>query len=418
MTSGNRSDEPLARDNDEAERRLDDLADAFVEHDRPIHTRVDDSVVRIVAGAPQPLRRARGLVPEPIALPFTAPSLLAVGGALKSTVCLTRGGEALVSQHLGDLSHPAALALFEETIDKLERLYGVAPACIAHDLHPDYASTRWAMAQPLPRVAVQHHHAHIASCLAEHGRVAPAIGVAFDGTGCGADGELWGGELLVADFAGFRRVGHLRALRLAGGEAAIRQPWRLAVAALLDAGEPLDLLARCDARRLAAVRRLLDADVFAPPATSAGRWFDAFAALVGVRDEVSYEGQGAIELEALAAGADGAPLPFALTPGDPFTVDLRPAVRATARGAGRVDPRDLRRRRHRRLPPGARALRPRDGGALGRLLSERAPHSPLPRGALGRRLRGAAAPPRPAERRRPVARPGRGRAVSHVQGGP
>ncbi|HEX6838211.1 MAG TPA: carbamoyltransferase HypF, partial [Polyangia bacterium] len=330
MTSGNASDEPLARDNDEAALRLGDIADAFVEHDRPIHTRVDDSVVRIVAGEPQPMRRARGLVPEPIALPFAGGCVLAVGGELKSTVCATRGADAFVSQHLGDLSPPSTFALFEETIAKLERLYDLAPTAIAHDLHPDYRSTRWALAQPLPRVPVQHHHAHIASCLAEHGRLERVIGVAFDGTGCGPAGELWGGEFLVADLGGFRRVGHLRALRLAGGEAAIRQPWRLAAAALLDAGEPLDLLARCDARRLDAARRLLATDALAPPATSAGRWFDAVAALVGVRDEISYEGQAAVELEALAGDTDGAPLPFCVALGDPFAVDLRPAVRALA----------------------------------------------------------------------------------------
>lgn len=331
MTSGNRRDEPLARDNDDAERSLGDIADARLEHDRPIHTRIDDSVVRIVAGVTQPVRRARGLVPEPIALPFSGPCVLAVGGELKSTVCVTRGDAAFVSQHLGDLSHPTAFALFEETVAKLARLYDLTPAAVAHDLHPDYRSTRWARAQPLPREPVQHHHAHVAACLAEHGHTGRAIGVAFDGTGCGPAGELWGGELLVADLAGFRRAGHLGALRLAGGEAAIRQPWRLAAAALRAAGEPLELLARCGARRLAAVARLLDADALAPRATSAGRWFDAVAALLAVRDEVSYEGQAGIELEALAGDADAAPLPFAIGDDEPFTIDLRPSVRTLAR---------------------------------------------------------------------------------------
>jgi hydrogenase maturation protein HypF len=331
MTSGNLSDEPLARDNDEAETRLREIADAFLEHDRPIHTRVDDSVVRITSGALQPVRRARGLCPDPIALPFSGEPVLAVGAELKSTICLVRGREAFLSQHLGDLGHPATLALFEETITKLARLYGVRPARLAHDLHPDYASTRWALAQPLEHLAVQHHHAHVASCLAEHGRVGPVLGVAFDGTGCGPAGELWGGEFLIADLAGFRRVGHLRPLRLAGGEAAIRQPWRLAAAALLDAGEPLSLLHRCETRRLAAAEHLLKSERFAPPATSAGRWFDAFSALLEVRDEISYEGQAAVELEALALGVDSEPLPFAITDGDPFVVDLRPAVNALAR---------------------------------------------------------------------------------------
>jgi hydrogenase maturation protein HypF len=339
MTSGNRADEPLAKDNDEAERRLGDIADAFLEHNRPIHTRVDDSVVRVVAGGLEPVRRARGVAPEPIALPFSGDCVLAVGGELKNTVCLTRGDEAFVSQHLGDLGHPSTFALFEETIAKLARLYDLDPVCVAHDLHPDYHSTRWAHAQPQPRVPVQHHHAHVAACLAEHGHLGRAIGVAFDGTGCGPDGELWGGEILIADLAGFRRLGHLRALPLAGGEAAIRQPWRLAVAALDDAGEPIDLLLRrCEARRLAAVRHLLTSTALSPRATSAGRWFDAIAAILGVRDEISYEGQAAVELEALAGEVAGALLPFEITPGDPFTVDLRPTVRQIARELARGAP--------------------------------------------------------------------------------
>jgi hydrogenase maturation protein HypF len=233
-----------------------------------------------------------------------------------------------LSQHLGELSHPSTLSLFEETIAKLSGLYDVAPAVIAHDLHPDYRSTRWALAQRRPRIVVQHHHAHIASCLAEHHRIGPVLGVAFDGTGCGPAGQLWGGEFLVADLGGFHRVGHLRALRLAGGESAIREPWRLAASALLDVGAPLSLLSRCDARRLAAVGRLLSQDKLAPQATSAGRWFDAFAALLAVRDEITYEGQAAIELEALAGDIVADPLPFELTAEDPFVVDLRPAVRS------------------------------------------------------------------------------------------
>jgi hydrogenase maturation protein HypF len=323
MTSANRADEPLARDTDEALRRLAGIADALVTHDRPIHTRVDDSVVRIVAGALQPVRRARGLAPAPIELPFESEPVLALGGELKSTVCFTRKSEAFVSQHLGDLSHPLAFALFEETIEKLARLYALSPVCVAHDLHPDYRSTRWALSQPLPRMAIQHHHAHVAACLAEHGRTGPALGVAFDGTGCGPAGELWGGELLVADLAWFRRIAHLRTLPLVGGEAAILRPWRVAAAALRDAGEPLDLLERIDARALANVCRLLDTS---PRSSSAGRWFDAVAALAGLRDEVSYEGQAAIELESCADGRYG-PCPFAL---DGDEIDLRPTVRQIA----------------------------------------------------------------------------------------
>ncbi|HEY2744443.1 MAG TPA: Sua5/YciO/YrdC/YwlC family protein, partial [Polyangia bacterium] len=338
MTSGNRGDEPIARDDAEAAAALAAIADATLSHDREIHTRADDSVVRIVAGAPLPLRRARGFVPEAIALPCAGPPLVAVGAQLKSTVCLARGGEAFLSPHLGDLSQPATHALFVETIDKLAHLLRMTPELVAHDLHPDYRSTRWALASSLPRVAVQHHHAHIAACLAEHGWVGSVIGVAFDGTGCGPDGAAWGGEWMIADLGAFRRVGHLGAIRLPGGEAAIRQPWRLALAALADAGVDADaasaLLERIDARRRAAVARLCASDAAAPPATGAGRWFDAVAALAGVRDEVSYEGQAAVELEAAAAAGAHEPYPFALVPSPIFAIDLRPTVRAIAADIG------------------------------------------------------------------------------------
>jgi hydrogenase maturation protein HypF len=227
------------------------------------------------------------------------------------------------------LSHPSTLSLFEETIVKLERLYQLEPAAIAHDLHPDYRSTRWAMTQRLPRVPIQHHHAHVAACLAEHGRLGPAIGVAFDGTGCGPDGELWGGEFLAFDLAGFRSLGHLMPLALPGGEAAIRRPWKLAVAALTRAHEPIDCVAaRINAGELAAVRRLIAS---APRARSAGRWFDAVAALLQVRDEISYEAQAAIELEALAGELPADSLPYEIEPGQHFVVNLDPAIRRIAR---------------------------------------------------------------------------------------
>ena len=270
-----------------------------------------------------------------------APPVLAVGAQQKGAICLTRGGEAFLSQHLGDLDHPACEALFVETIAKLSRLLDVRPEGVAHDLHPDYRSTRWALEAGLPRVAVQHHHAHVAACLAEHGRSGPAIGVAFDGTGCGPDGALWGGEFLLCDLAGFRRLIHLRPLPLPGGEAAIREPWRLGAAALADAGEPLDLLARIDRRRLDAVRALV-AD--APASSGAGRWFDAVAALCAVRDEIEYEAQAAIELEAIGDPGPCDPYPFAIEPrGDraPSEIDLRPAVRAIAADLRRAVPAPL-----------------------------------------------------------------------------
>jgi hydrogenase maturation protein HypF len=340
MTSGNRSGEPIARDDAEARERLGGVADLILTHDREIHSRADDSVFRAARGGPRPLRRARGLVPDAVALPGAGPPVLAVGAELKAAVCLARDGVAYLSPHLGDLSHPAAYRYFEEVIEKLSRLLGVKPRAVAHDLHPDYRGTRWALESGLPRVPVQHHHAHVAACLAESGRAGPAIGVAFDGTGCGPAGEAWGGEVLRADLAGFRRLAHLRAVALPGGEAAIRQPWRVAAAALLDAGEPLDLLGRIPPRRLAAVARLVEAGVASPRATGAGRWFDAVAALCGLRDEIAYEGQAAVELEAAAAPGPAEPYPWSNAPGGEGVeeIDLRPAVRAIAadvrRGAG------------------------------------------------------------------------------------
>ena len=336
MTSGNLSEEPIARDNDEALARLSGVADAFLVHDRDIHTRADDSVVRVVAGQARAVRRARGLVPEALALPVAGPLVLGVGAELKSTVCLTRGAEAILSQHLGDLEDAGTYAFFEETMVKLVQLAGARPEVVAHDLHPGYRSTRWARGAGLPCVAVQHHHAHVASCLVEHGRTGPVIGVAFDGTGLGPDGTLWGGEILLADLEGFVRLGHLRALPLLGGEAAIRSPWRLAAAALFEAGEDIDLLAGINHSRTEALRQLWARPHLSPRANGAGRWFDAVAALCGLRAEVSYEGQAAMELEAAAAGAGagGEPYAFALDgagDGAPFVIDLLPAVRAVAR---------------------------------------------------------------------------------------
>jgi hydrogenase maturation protein HypF len=337
MTSGNRAEEPIAAENAEARRELAAVADGFLLHDREIHARADDSVVRIVAGEASVIRRARGYVPEPIRLPFDAPPVLGVGAELKGTVCLTRGGEAILSQHLGDLHDAQTYAFFCETIGKLQELAGTAPVVVAHDLHPDYRSTRWARAwagaRGIPCRKVQHHHAHVASCLVENGRTGPVLGVVFDGTGLGTDGSLWGGEFLAADLSGFERLGHLRPIALLGGEAAIRQPWRLAAAALLDAGTPAqDLLDAVGAHRAAIAREVWDRPRLAPPASGAGRWFDAVAALCGVRAEVTYDGQAAIELEAVADDEPAEPYAFGFesSPDAPFVADLRPMVRAVA----------------------------------------------------------------------------------------
>jgi hydrogenase maturation protein HypF len=338
MTSGNVAEEPIARTDAEARARLAGVADLLLVHDREVHSRADDSVVRNTRRGAIPIRRARGYVPDAIDLPTPGPPVLAVGGHGRNTICFAHHGRAVLSQHVGDLDHPDAEAFFREAIGHLQQLLGATPVAVAHDLHPDYRSTRWARACGLPAIGVQHHHAHVASCLAEHGRTTRVTGIAFDGTGLG-DGELWGGEILDADLGVSVRRGHLRAIALVGGEAAIHAPWRLAAAALIDAGEPLDLVPRVAARARDHVRALLATDLPAR-STGAGRWFDAVASLLGVAHEVSYDGQAAAQLEALAGAEIGAPFEIAIAEGAPFEIDLRPAIRELAcelrRGASRA----------------------------------------------------------------------------------
>ena len=329
VTSGNASDEPIAIDDDEAVRNLAQIADLFLVHDRPIAARADDSVARIVDGRPVLLRRARGYVPRAIALPVEGPPVLAVGGDTKNTVCLAWGGRAVLSAHVGDVRNPAGYRAFEHAVRHLVAVSGVAPRAIALDLNPDSRSARWALAQGLPTIPVQHHHAHVASCLAEHGHMGPVLGIAFDGAGFGPDGSLWGGEILAADFHGCTRLGHLRPLRLVGGARAIREPWRLALAALLDAGEDLGLLGRQGIDRLTEAKVIWTSS--AQLATGAGRWFDAVAALLGVRDVVTWNGQAACELEALAGEEIAGPYPFCVTRNGAFEIDLRPMIRAIAK---------------------------------------------------------------------------------------
>ena len=290
MTSGNLTDEPIAIDDADAQRRLDGIADLFLAHDRPIHRRCEDSVQR----ASFPLRRSRGHAPSALVLPVPVDEpLVAVGAELKGTFCVARNGEAFLSAHLGDLTGEAAYAAFRSDLALYLEMLGVEPAALACDLHPDYLSTRWAWEQGLPVVEVQHHHAHAASCLAEHGEKGPALAIVLDGTGYGPDGTIWGGEVLRCDLRGYERVAHLEPVPLPGGEAAVREPWRVAAAYLERRG--LDV----PWERWTAVRQSLA--VNAPLSSGAGRLFDAVSALLGVREQVSYEGQAAIELEHLAA---------------------------------------------------------------------------------------------------------------------
>jgi len=322
MTSGNFSEEPIATDNDDALARLGPLADAFLLHDRAIHIRCDDSVVRATEGGLLPLRRSRGYAPYPVPLPFESPPLLATGAELKNTFCLARDAHAFISQHIGDLANYDALCSYEHSIAHMERLFRVQPEIIAHDAHPDYLATRYAMRRPEPRVAVQHHHAHLASCLAEH-KVPPgepAIGVIFDGTGLGPDGAIWGGEILIGGYDGFRRFAHLRYVPLPGGDVATLRPYRTALAHLWSAGLPWDAdlppVLAAPPQEQTIVRQQLEKRLNAPLTSSMGRLFDAAAALCGVLQEVTYEAQAAIWLEAGADADETAAYPFAIARGE------------------------------------------------------------------------------------------------------
>ncbi|MGA2591983.1 MAG: carbamoyltransferase HypF [Bryobacteraceae bacterium] len=330
MTSGNLSEEPIVTSNAEALDRLRPLADWFLLHDRDIYMRADDSVVRVFEKRERVLRRSRGYVPQAIDLGMEVEEILACGAELKNTFCLSKGRYAVLSQHIGDMENYETLVFFEETLANLKKLFRVAPRAVAHDLHPLYLSTQYALGLPdLEKIGVQHHHAHVASCMAENGLRGKVIGVAFDGTGYGTDGQIWGGEILVADYAGFERRAHLRYVPLAGGDAAIRQPWRPALAYLADtfgpAAEFTDLAAWREVpesqRRL--VRSMIAHRVNTVDTSSCGRLFDAVASLIGLRQQINFEGQAAIELEMIAAEGIAECYPFEL---DARTVDFRPAI--------------------------------------------------------------------------------------------
>jgi hydrogenase maturation protein HypF len=337
MTSGNYSEEPIATGNEEAQERLGELADAFLLHDRQIHARCDDSVTRIFRGEELPIRRSRGYAPYPIHLPplpdeaagSKRQQVLAVGGELKSTFCLTRDRYAFLSQHIGDMENYETLRFFEQMVEQLARTFRVEPEIVAYDMHPGYLTTRWArrvtqsdsqLLGGARLVAVQHHHAQVASCMAEHGLTGerPVIGVAFDGTGYGTDGAIWGGEFLIMDYASFRRAAHLRYVPLPGGDAAIRRPYRIALAHLWAAGLPWDEDLPPVAAASAAERRILaqqlEQGINTVPTSSSGRLFDAVSALAGVRQEVNYEAQAAIELENLVEPGETDAYAFDLVP--------------------------------------------------------------------------------------------------------
>jgi len=309
MTSGNLSEEPIAKDNDEALKRLSGIADFFLIHDRDIYSRYDDSVAMVERGASQLVRRARSYAPYPIHLTFEVKQVLGCGAEMKTTFCLTRDNHAFLSQHIGDMENIETLEHFDNTISLYKRLFRIEPEIVAHDLHPDYLATKYA--QELDNsgtklIPVQHHHAHIASCMVDNGLESPVIGVAFDGTGMGNDGHIWGGEFLVADYRSFSRVGHLEYLPLPGGDAAIKRPYRIAIGYILSLlgesalNQGLTFMQQVNELEVEVTKRQIERGINSPLTSSMGRLFDAISALIGIRGEIDYEGQAAVELEMAA----------------------------------------------------------------------------------------------------------------------
>jgi hydrogenase maturation protein HypF len=333
MTSGNLSEEPIVVSNGEAHERLAGVADWFLTHDRDIYMRTDDSVVRIFEGTERVMRRSRGFAPQTLDLGRRIPELLACGAELKNTFCLTKGQHAILSQHIGDLENYETVVFFEETLANLKKLFRVEPRAVAYDLHPHYLSTKYALGLAgLPKFGVQHHHAHIAACMAENGLAGVVIGVAFDGTGYGTDGAIWGGEFLVVRYGGFERRGHLRYIPLAGGDAAVREPWRAA----LGYGAQIEGVPES---RVRVVRRMIESGVNTVPTSSCGRLFDAVAAIIGLRTVVNFEAQAAIELEMIAERGNTARYPYEIEAGPLWQIDFRPMIACIAREAAEGAPR-------------------------------------------------------------------------------
>jgi len=335
MTSGNLSEEPIVISNEEAWERLREVADWFVFHNRDIYMRADDSVARVFEQRERVLRRSRGYVPHPVDLGMELKEVLACGAELKNTLCLTKGRYAILSQHIGDLENYETQVFFEETLANLKKLFRVEPRAVAYDLHPQYLSTQFALRLALePKIGVQHHHAHIASCMAENHLSGKVIGVAFDGTGYGTDGKIWGGEFLLVDYVGFERRAHLRYVPLPGGDAAVRQPWRMALSYLRDTFGGSASLGFADPipnADIAIVDAMLARRLNCIDTSSCGRLFDAVSSMVGLRQEVTFEGQAAIELEMLADPSVECVYPYEITRDEPEQLDMRPMIEAIVR---------------------------------------------------------------------------------------
>ena len=338
-TSANPGGEPLVIDDEDARRRLGGIADLVVTHDRAIVIRADDSVATVIDGAPALIRRSRGYAPRPIKLAREVPPVLAVGGHLKNTVTVTRGNEAFVSQHLGDLDSGESIRFFEQTVAHMLATLDVEPVVVAHDRHPDFASTRFAEGRPWPSIAIQHHHAHVGAIAAEYGIEGRLLGLVLDGFGYGEDGASWGGELLLCEDARFTRVGHLAPLSMPGGDIAAREPWRMAAAALHALGRDAEIVDRFAGRRHAYLITQLLQRPDAPTTTSAGRLFDAVAGLLGTSSVQHYEGQAAMELEARVRRVRIDRAGWTIDKG---VVDLRPLLeRLAAPGLNVVDGAEL-----------------------------------------------------------------------------
>ncbi|MDA8141248.1 MAG: carbamoyltransferase HypF [Desulfobacteraceae bacterium] len=335
MTSANLSEEPIAIDNDEAFTRLDQIADYFLIHNRPIRLRSDDSIARTVAGRTRLVRRSRGFVPVPVFLKEELPMVLACGAELKNTLCLTKGNQAFVSQHIGDLENQATEEFFLLTRTHLQRILDITPQAVACDLHPDYLNTRWAReSSGLPVIQVQHHHAHIAACMAEHQIDGPVIGLAFDGTGFGPDHTVWGSEVLKADLANFERLAHIEQVAMPGSAAAIKEPWRMGLAWLhqafgLDLWDlALPFINDTSRDKASVILQMIEKHINAPLTSSLGRLFDAVAAIIGLRRDVAFEGQAAMELEMMADGQAQGSYAYAWSKEPVARIQAAPIIRA------------------------------------------------------------------------------------------
>lgn len=338
MTSGNMSEEPIAIDNDDAFRRLSGIADYFLVHNRDIYLRSDDSIIRRSAGAVRFIRRSRGYIPTPVFLKKKVSPILACGAELKNTICLTKENRAFLSQHIGDLENLATYEFFQRTIGHMKRIMDINPEIIACDLHPDYLSTRYAMEQDkIEKVRVQHHHAHIVSCMAENKLNGDVIGLSFDGTGYGTDGAIWGGEILIADEEKFTRKAHISYVPMPGGAAAIKEPWRMAVSYLYDAfghefkNLRLPVLNIFDEKKIKIIEEMIEQKINSPDTSSLGRLFDAIAAICGIRNTVHFEGQAAVELEMAAGEKTDKIYDYEWTSGDVYRVLPGPVIRGVVK---------------------------------------------------------------------------------------